>query len=409
MHSSPKNISINDFDYDLPNERIALFPLENRDQSKLLIFKDEQIKEDRFENILTHIPKETLLVFNNSKVINARIVFEKSTGSKIEIFCLEPAGDTYEYSSVMSEKGSSIWKCFIGGVSKWKTEYLEKFVFIIDKEIVFKAKIISNLSEGFVVKFEWNDESISFAEILDKTGDVPLPPYIKRSTELTDSRRYQTVYAQHNGSVAAPTAGLHFNEQIMAQLNQHQIHQAFVTLHVGAGTFKPVKSETMQAHEMHAEWIDVDLNTIQKIVDQKELIIAVGTTSLRTLESLYWLGVKSLLNPDLENLMLYQWDAYELQANEISKVEALTALMVWMNKKTINRIFTTTQLLITPGYSFKIVKAMVTNFHQPKSTLLLLVAAAIGSKWKTCYEYALQNDYRFLSYGDANLLFMAES
>jgi S-adenosylmethionine:tRNA ribosyltransferase-isomerase len=409
MHPSPKNISINDFDYDLPNERIALFPLENRDQSKLLIFKDDEINEDRFENILTHIPKESLLVFNNSKVINARIVFEKSTGSKIEIFCLEPAGDTHEYSSVMAEKGSSIWKCFIGGVSKWKTEFLEKFVFVNDKEIVFKAKIMSNLSEGFIVKFEWNDDSISFAEILDKTGDVPLPPYIKRSTELADTSRYQTVYAQHNGSVAAPTAGLHFTEQILAQLKDHQIYQAFVTLHVGAGTFKPVKAETMQEHEMHSEWIDVDIQTIQKIINQKELIIAVGTTSLRTLESLYWLGVKSLLNPDLENLIIHQWDAYELQAKEISKNEALEALINWMNKKGINRVFTTTQLLITPGYQFKIVKAMVTNFHQPKSTLLLLVAAAIGPKWKTCYEFALENGYRFLSYGDANLLFMAES
>ncbi len=409
MHPSPKNISINDFDYDLPNERIALFPLENRDQSKLLIFKDEQIKEDRFENILTHIPKESLLVFNNSKVINARIVFEKSTGSKIEIFCLEPAGDTNEYASVMAEKGSSIWKCFIGGVAKWKTEFLEKVVIINDQEIVFKAKIMSNLSEGFVVKFDWKDESISFAEILDKTGDVPLPPYIKRNTELADTSRYQTVYAQHDGSVAAPTAGLHFTEQILAKLNQHQIHQAFVTLHVGAGTFKPVKSETMQEHEMHSEWIDVDINTIQKIIDQTELIIAVGTTSLRTLESLYWLGVKSLLNPEPENLVVNQWDAYELQANVISKNEALKALINWMNKKGLTRIFTTTQLLITPGYQFKIVMAMVTNFHQPKSTLLLLVAAAIGSKWKACYEYALENDFRFLSYGDANLLFMVES
>ena len=409
MHPSPKNISINDFDYNLPNERIALFPLENRDQSKLLIFKNEEINEDRFENILAHIPKESLLVFNNSKVINARIVFEKSTGSRIEIFCLEPAGDTHEYASVMSAKGSSIWKCFIGGVSKWKTEFLEKVVIINDQEIVFRAKIMSNLSEGFVVKFDWNDETISFAEILDKTGDVPLPPYIKRSTELADTSRYQTVYAQHDGSVAAPTAGLHFTEQILAQLNQHQIHQAFVTLHVGAGTFKPVKSETMQEHEMHSEWIDVDINTIQKIADQKELIIAVGTTSLRTLESLYWLGVKSLLNPEIEMLDIQQWDAYELPTNEISKEAALTALMVWMNKKRVSRIFTTTQLLITPGYSFKIVKAMVTNFHQPKSTLLLLVAAAIGKKWKACYEYALENDFRFLSYGDANLLFMAES
>lgn len=409
MNSSPKNISINDFDYNLPNERIALFPLENRDQSKLLIFKNEEIKEDRFEHILAHIPKESLLIFNNSKVINARIVFEKNIGSKIEIFCLEPAGDSNEYSTVMAEKGSSIWKCFIGGVAKWKTDFLEKVVIINDQEIVFRAKIMSNLSEGFVVKFDWNDESISFAEILDKTGDVPLPPYIKRSTELADSSRYQTVYAQHDGSVAAPTAGLHFTEQILAQLNQHHIHQAFVTLHVGAGTFKPVKSETMQEHEMHSEWIDVDINTIQKIVNQNELIIAVGTTSLRTLESLYWLGVKSLLNPEIEMLDIQQWDAYELQANEISKEAALTSLMVWMNNKGLSRIFTTTQLLITPGYSFKIVKAMVTNFHQPKSTLLLLVAAAIGTKWKASYEYALENDFRFLSYGDANLLFMAES
>lgn len=409
MNPSPKNISINDFDYDLPNERIALFPLENRDQSKLLIFNNEEIKEDRFEHILAHIPKKSLLVFNNSKVINARIVFEKSTGSKIEIFCLEPGGDTHEYSTVMAEKGSSIWKCFIGGVAKWKTDFLEKSVFLKDKEIVFKAKIISNLSEGFIVKFEWSDDNISFAEILDITGDVPLPPYIKRSTELSDTSRYQTVYAKHDGSVAAPTAGLHFTEQILSQLKEHQIQQAFVTLHVGAGTFKPVKSETMQAHEMHSEWIDVDINTIQTIIDQKEFIVAVGTTSLRTLESLYWLGVKSLLNPDLENLMIHQWDAFDLQVKDLSKNEALEALISWMQKKGISRIFTTTQLLIAPGYRFKIVQAMVTNFHQPKSTLLLLVAAAIGSKWKACYEYALENDFRFLSYGDASLLFMAES
>jgi len=408
MNTNIKNILISDFDYDLPSHKIALFPLKERDQSKLLIFKNGDINESTFSEIINQLPSKSLLVFNNSKVINARIKFQKSTGSVIEIFCLEPAGDSIEYSLVMNQKKSAKWKCFVGGVSKWKDEFLEKNIIIDGKNITLRVNIVQQLQESFILQFDWEDESISFAAILEVAGDVPLPPYIKRTTEDSDDERYQTIYALHEGSVAAPTAGLHFTDSILTQTKEKQIKQSFVTLHVGAGTFKPVKATQMADHEMHAEWIDVDIETIHQLMNQEEIIIAVGTTSLRTLETLYWLGVKCLLNPMLENLTLNQWDVYEIDDTKISKNEALLALINWMNLKNTNRIFSSTQLLIVPGYTFKIAKAIITNFHQPKSTLLLLVSAAIGDAWKDCYKYALENDFRFLSYGDANLLFMAE-
>jgi S-adenosylmethionine:tRNA ribosyltransferase-isomerase len=408
MNTNIKNILISDFDYDLPSHKIALFPLKERDQSKLLIFKNGDINESTFSEIINQLPSKSLLVFNNSKVINARIKFQKSTGSVIEIFCLEPAGDSIEYSLVMNQKKSAKWKCFVGGVSKWKDEFLEKNIIIDGKNITLRVNIVQQLQESFILQFDWEDESISFAAILEVAGDVPLPPYIKRTTEDIDDERYQTIYALHEGSVAAPTAGLHFTDSILTQTKEKQIKQSFVTLHVGAGTFKPVKATQMADHEMHAEWIDVDIETIHQLMNQEEIIIAVGTTSLRTLETLYWLGVKCLLNPMLENLTLNQWDVYEIDDTKISKNEALLALINWMNLKNTNRIFSSTQLLIVPGYTFKIAKAIITNFHQPKSTLLLLVSAAIGDAWKDCYKYALENDFRFLSYGDANLLFMAE-
>jgi S-adenosylmethionine:tRNA ribosyltransferase-isomerase len=408
MNTNIKNISISDFDYDLPSHKIALFPLKERDQSKLLIFKNGDINESTFSEIINHLPSKSLLVFNNSKVINARIKFQKSTGSVIEIFCLEPAGDSIDYSLVMNQKKSAKWKCFVGGVSKWKDEFLEKNIIIDGKNISLRVNIVQQLQESFILQFDWEDESISFAAILEVAGNVPLPPYIKRTTEDSDDERYQTIYALHEGSVAAPTAGLHFTDSILTQTKEKKIKQSFVTLHVGAGTFKPVKATQMADHEMHAKWIDVDIETIHQLMNQEEIIIAVGTTSLRTLETLYWLGVKCLLNPMLENLTLNQWDVYEIDDTKISKNEALSALINWMNLKNTNRIFSSTQLLIVPGYIFKIAKAIITNFHQPKSTLLLLVSAAIGDAWKDCYKYALENDFRFLSYGDANLLFMAE-
>ncbi len=407
---SPEDISINDFVYDLNENRIALHPLTNRDESKLLVYKDNFISEDIFKNISEWLPEQTMLVFNNSKVINARVLFEKSTGSKIEIFFLEPAEINNEYALVMKQTGSVKWKCFIGGVSKWKEDFLEKKIKINDEEVIIKAKIIKPLSEGFVIELSWNPLPYSFAEILDVAGDIPLPPYIKRLAEKNDQSRYQTVYAKQEGSVAAPTAGLHFSEKTLNDLIKKNIISEYVTLHVGAGTFKPVKSPTMKDHEMHSEWIDVDKKTILNIINHKGLVTAVGTTSLRTLETLYWLGVKTIIDPNIEKLYLGQWDIYNenLIDTNYSVSDSLCSLINWLKKNSLDRVFTQTQLMITPGYKFKVAKALITNFHQPQSTLLLLVAAAIGNNWKTCYQYAIDNNFRFLSYGDASLLFMAE-
>ncbi len=409
--TNPQQISISDYNYELPDVRIALRPLDKRDESKLLIYKKGEITEDTFSNIVNHLPENLLLIFNNSKVINARLRFEKSTGSKIEIFCLEPTGDINEYSTVMNQRGLSKWKCFIGGVAKWKEDFLTKELSDGENKIVLKAKIIGTLTDAYEVEFSWEPTTLSFAEILDLAGDVPLPPYIKRLAENEDVSRYQTIYAESEGSVAAPTAGLHFTQNIFSAFENKNIKKVNVTLHVGAGTFKPVKAEVMKDHEMHTEWIDVDEATIMQIKNQREDVFAVGTTSLRTIETLYWLGVKSILNPDAEKIEIHQWDVYDENINQqhITVEASLTSLLKWMEKKKINRIFTQTQLLITPGYTFKIAKGLITNFHQPQSTLLLLVAAAIGDDWKKCYQYAMENEFRFLSYGDANLLFMAGS
>jgi len=406
---APGDISINDYNYHLPDEKIALFPLKDRDQSKLLIYKKREISESIFSNITDYLPENSLLVFNNSKVINARIRFQKSTGNTIEIFCLEPAESINEYSTVMNQKQSATWKCFVGGSSKWKEEYLEKEIKIGETTVLLQARIKEKLAEAYNIYLSWQPEQFSFAEIIEAAGDIPLPPYIKRSTEINDSNRYQTIYGVNDGSVAAPTAGLHFSDAVFEKLEAAQIKKSFVTLHVGAGTFKPVKAATMKEHEMHAEWIDVDTGTVNNLIEN-DFITAVGTTSLRTIETLYWLGVKSLTKPDLDKLELSQWDVYEqgFVEKNISKETALKGLLAWLNKNSLQRIFTQTQLLITPGYQFKIANALVTNFHQPQSTLLLLVAAAIGEDWKKCYQYALENDFRFLSYGDANLLFIAE-
>jgi len=409
--TTPQQISISDYTYDLPESRIALRPLDKRDESKLLIYKNGEIIEDKFSSIVNHLPENLLLVFNNSKVINARLRFEKSTGSKIEIFCLEPTGDINEYSTVMNQRGSSKWKCFIGGVAKWKEEFLSKVLNDGENKIVLKAKLIGAVTDAYEVEFSWEPVSMSFAEILDLAGDVPLPPYIKRLSENEDTSRYQTIYAESEGSVAAPTAGLHFTENIFRAFENKNIQKANVTLHVGAGTFKPVKAAVMKDHEMHTEWIDVDVATIEKMILHSDLVFAVGTTSLRTIETLFWLGVKSIINPDTEKLELHQWDVYDdiMNSQQITVEASLTALLKWMANKKVNRIFTQTQLLITPGYTFKISKGLITNFHQPQSTLLLLVAAAVGDDWKKCYQFAMENEFRFLSYGDANLLFMAVS
>lgn len=409
MH--PKNISIVDYTYSLPEEKIAAFPLADRDASKLLVYKDNTITQDTYKNIAAHLPENSLLIFNDTKVIPARILFQKPTGGIIEIFCLEPYEVIGEYSTVMNKKERVRWKCMIGGIGKWKEGALSKKFTYQQSTAEIKVRLLEKLTDAYVVEFEWQPEELSFAEVMAAAGNIPLPPYIKRKPNAADKERYQTIYAVFDGSVAAPTAGLHFTEQVFASLKEKNIATNFVTLHVGAGTFKPVKAATMSEHEMHAEWIDVSKDTINQLIKNiGNTIISVGTTSLRTMETLYWMGVKTTLFPgsSMEELAIHQWDVYEepMISSNFSSTEALTTLMNWMNKNNCERIIAKTQILIVPGYHFKIAKAIITNFHQPQSTLLLLVAAAIGNNWREIYDYALKNDCRFLSYGDGSLLFL---
>ncbi|MBL0131961.1 MAG: S-adenosylmethionine:tRNA ribosyltransferase-isomerase [Chitinophagaceae bacterium] len=421
--TDPGTISIQDYFYSLPEERIAKYPLAERDASKLLIYKEGEIREDVYKNISYHIPTNSLLIFNNTKVVAARLLFQKPTGGVIEIFCLEPHEQYPDITTAMLQtclpagrEEKVLWKCLVGGASKWKAgQVLEKKISRADPEIILKARTIEKRNDCFIIELSWEPEFLSFAEILQQAGAIPLPPYIKRSVEELDTERYQTVYAHIDGSVAAPTAGLHFTNDILEKLKEKKIQTDFVTLHVGAGTFKPVKSETMQDHEMHAEFIDVSATTIKNILDNLDNpIIAVGTTSLRTMESLYWLGRKPELRSGIMNgtgvpfsdLRVSQWEAYALMKEKVTAKFALKALLEWMDKNKLERLVTKTQILIAPGYTFKIVKGLITNFHQPQSTLLLLVAALIGSDWRNVYDYALQNDFRFLSYGDGSLLWL---
>ena len=407
MH--PKNLSIKDFTYHLPDEKIALHPLAERDSSKLLVYQNGTIQDDVYKNITGYLPENSLLVFNNTKVIKARIRFQKSTGGIIEIFCLEPVEAISEYSTVMNKKEKVKWKCMIGGAGKWKEGLLEKQLIINSQELIIKAALIEKLREAYVVEFSWTPANLSFAEVIEQCGDIPLPPYIKRNTEAGDTERYQTVYAKAEGSVAAPTAGLHFTEKIFRQFAEKKISKDFVTLHVGAGTFKPVKATSMEEHEMHAEWISVGIDTIENLLQNlQHTCIAVGTTSARTLESLYWMGVKVFLQHGIKQLELGQWEVYEepLRSNTIPAAAALNALLDWLRQNNLTKLFTQTKILIAPGYQFRLINGIVTNFHQPQSTLLLLVAAVVGDDWKKVYEYALQNNYRFLSYGDGCLLFI---
>ena len=412
MH--PKDIAIAGFTYLLPDEKIAVFPLANRDASKLLVYKHDIIQQDTYQNIAAHLPENSLLIFNNTKVIPARILFKKPTGGTIEIFCLEASEAISEYSLVMNKKERVRWKCMIGGAGKWKEgSLIKKFSDgLLSTELT--ATLVEKLPDAYIVEFEWQPAQVSFADVMMQMGDIPLPPYIKRKPEEADKERYQTIYAAYDGSVAAPTAGLHFTKEIFASLKAKNITTDFVTLHVGAGTFKPVKASIMQHHEMHAEWMDVTSDTIKNIVvNIDNNITAVGTTSLRTIESLYWMGVKTILFPEssLQDLVIHQWEVYEepLLSTRISSTAALLSLLHWMHKNNSESMIATTQILIAPGYHFKIVKAIITNFHQPQSTLLLLVAAAIGEGWRKIYDYALENDFRFLSYGDGSLLFVSPS
>lgn len=408
MH--PKNLSISDFNYPLPEDKIAVYPLVERDQSKLLVYKNKTISEDIYRNIADHFPEKSFLVFNDTKVIKARILFQKKTGSVIEIFCLEPHEKINDYALILSQKISVRWKCMIGGAGKWKEKYLEKEIEIEQEKIILKAVLVEKSNDAYVVELSWTPGNYSFAEIIDHAGETPLPPYIKRKTEARDSETYQTIYSVHEGSVAAPTAGLHFTKEIFSSLKKKNIDTGFVTLHVGAGTFKPVKSANMEGHEMHSEWVDVSTNFIEQLIENiSHEVICVGTTSVRTIESLYWMGLKTFLNPEIEfkNLKINQWEVYEepLKINNCNAKESLQSLLKYLKNKKTERLFIQTQIIIAPTYEFKIINGIVTNFHQPKSTLLLLVAAMIGEKWKEIYEYALSHEFRFLSYGDGCLIF----
>jgi S-adenosylmethionine:tRNA ribosyltransferase-isomerase len=408
MH--PQELSIKDFTYELPDNRIAKYPLAERDQSKLLVYRNGLIEEDTYQNIAAHLPANTFLVFNNTKVVEARLLFEKPNGGKIEIFCLEPHAQYADITSAMLQKGKVWWKCLVGGAKKWKEGSLVAQIKKNDfAEIELTAKKIQQLSDSYIIELSWNDTNLSFAELLHAAGAIPLPPYLNRNPEESDKERYQTIYAKHDGSVAAPTAGLHFTETVFQKFAEKNIQHEFVTLHVGAGTFKPVKTDTMQHHEMHAEFIDVGKAFIQKLITQiGQTIVTVGTTSLRTVESLYWLGVKTKLNPLIEagKLQITQWEPYELAEEKIPPIDALTSLLDWMDVQQTEQLITKTQIIIAPGYPFKIIQGLITNFHQPQSTLLLLVAAITGNDWKKIYNYAMENDFRFLSYGDGSLLWL---
>ena len=395
----PQDISIADYTYDLPAENIAFHPLAERDASKLLIYRRGVIAEDTYRNITDYLPAESLLIFNNTKVVEARIEFRKATGARIEIFCLEPPAGYGGVANALAQTGSVRWKCLIGGASKWKPGQ------VLHKELadglVLEAHYLEKSTDAFLIQLSWTPAELSFAELLHQAGIIPLPPYIHREAEAADSQRYQTIYARHDGSVAAPTAGLHFTEAIFRSLAMKKIEHRFVTLHVGAGTFLPVKAATLGGHVMHSEYIDVDRDLLLGLRDTLQAgkrIIAVGTTSARTLESLYWLGVGG------DDLLVRQWDPYQGDHEPVTATEALSMLLEKMERRGVDRLVTTTQLLITPGYSWKMVSGLVTNFHQPESTLLLLIASFIGKDWRKCYGYALQHGFRFLSYGDGCLL-----
>ena len=397
-------INISDYDYDLPEDRIAQYPVKERDGSQLLIFQENKISKDIFRNIVSYLPSDSLLVFNNTRVIRARLLFKKDSGANIEILCLEPFLPS-DYSLSFSSRESVEWKCIIGNLKKWKRGVLMTTFIYNNNSYKLFAERLQEEGETLNIKFSWTATGLSFGEVIELTGHMPLPPYINRADEQADIERYQTVYSSIDGSVAAPTAGLHFTDTVFGDIESKGIKKVELTLHVGAGTFKPVKSDNVINHEMHCEHFSIDKKTLELIHNFKGKIIPVGTTSVRTLESIYWLGVKLLRIPfDFSNVIsLTQWEAYELPAT-ISKEESLEALLKYLEKENMKILHASTSIMIVPGYDFKITSGMVTNFHQPRSTLLLLISAFTGKKWKELYIFALNNNFRFLSYGDSSLL-----
>ena len=411
MIKEVKNISIEDYNYPLPDERIAKYPLSERDASKLLVLKNGEITSSNFRNIDSFLPKDSLLIFNETKVVRARLQFTKESGASIEIFCLEPITGNGDYQLAFSSASPSRWRCLVGNSRRWKNDKLSLEVEVNsqqatdNRQATLYAERVEKNDNYSVIEFSWEPAELSFAEILEAAGEIPLPPYLHREAEASDRERYQTVFAKHEGSVAAPTAGLHFTNDLIDKLKSENISFEEVTLHVGAGTFRPVSSETIGEHEMHSETIVVRKSCIENLIKNcNKTIIPVGTTSMRTIESLYWIGLM-LIEEGLEerNLHLNQWFPYKERESLPSAEESLSMILKYMDEHQMNVFHASTALMIAPSCKINIAKALITNFHQPKSTLLLLVSALIGDKWKEAYQYALNNDFRFLSYGDSCL------
>ena len=404
MH--PRYLKIEDFTYDLPNEKIAYSPVNPRDSSKLLVYKEGYISESTYRNLADQLPNDAVLIFNDTKVVKSRIFFQNETGATIEVFCLEPYGENTDYELHFQQTGSAVWTCLVGKVAKWRQPILSKSIIVNGKEVILSVEMIEKLADSYVVKFTWTPEDIAFGEVMEAAGVTPLPPYIKRIADKTDEETYQTVYSEHEGSVAAPTAGLHFTERVLEDFKNKGIVSLFTTLHVGAGTFKPVKAEVMEDHIMHSECLNITTDFLESLLSKiNQPIITVGTTSTRTVESIYWMGNKIVNNPTitLEELKVSQWTPYETEQT-CSAEEAVSALLNWIKNRNQTHLSIETEIIIAPGYTYRISKGLITNFHQPQSTLLLLVSALIGDNWKTVYQYALDNDFRFLSYGDGSLL-----
>lgn len=400
---NPHNIRINDYCYDLPDDRIAKYPLEERDESKLLVYKSGGITDSSFGTIPGFLPDGSLMIFNNTKVIQARIYFRKETGATVEIFCLDPCLP-HDYNLIFQSVGRCVWHCMVGNLKKWKDGVLHREIQIGDTLVSLRANRIKSDGNNRVIEFTWDNQLYTFADILDNAGELPIPPYLNRNTEDKDKETYQTVYSKIKGSVAAPTAGLHFTEKVFGDIRQRGVKTAEVTLHVGAGTFRPVKSETLNDHEMHSEFISVRRSVIEQLLHHKGDVVAVGTTSVRTLESLYYIGLSLEDNPEPETIRVDQWQPYETKDNIVSKDKALANILAYMDRHTSDVLLADTQIMIVPGYEFRIVTGIVTNFHQPRSTLLLLISAFVGGDWKSIYTHALTRGYRFLSYGDSSLL-----
>ena len=407
MKEDPKHIRISEFNYPLPDERIAKFPLPVRDQSKLLLYRHGEVTEDIFTSLPDYLPANSLMIFNNTKVIQARLHFHKETGALIEVFCLEPIQPN-DYALNFQQTEHAAWLCMIGNLKKWKEGALKREITVKGKPLTLTAERGACHGTSHWVDFRWNNPEITFADILEVFGELPIPPYLNRETQESDKETYQTVYSKIKGSVAAPTAGLHFTPRVLDALREKGVALEELTLHVGAGTFKPVKSEEIEGHEMHTEYISVNRSTLEKLVAHEGKAIAVGTTSVRTLESLYHIGVTLLYNPNAteEDLHVKQWQPYEtaLETAATPAVDALQAIIAYLDRHHMETLHSSTQIIIAPGYEYRIVKAMVTNFHQPQSTLLLLVSAFLHGDWRKIYDYALAHDFRFLSYGDSSLL-----